>query len=172
MNIHLFRKVDSPCIANWALRKSGKDSTEDVKFVLNNNFYMDGYLKSMSNEKVISLTCEVVSVLKIHGFNLKKFISNSEKVLQSLPQTTYNQKCVNLEFSLPTSERALGLIWNIQKNTFTFKPIIKYYPDTKRGILSLISSIFDPLGILTPCLLQPNLIVQQLFLLFLFQIAY
>ena len=66
---------------------------------------MDDYLKSMSNEKdLISLTCKVVSVLKCHGFNLKKFISNSEKVLQSLPQSTLNQKCVNLEFSSPTSE--------------------------------------------------------------------
>ena len=80
--------------------------------------------------------------MNCHGFNLKKFISNSEKVLQSLPQSTLNQKYVNLEFSSPTSERALGLIWDIQKSTFTFKPIIKYYPDTKRGILSLMSSIF------------------------------
>ena len=82
-----------------------QDSTEDVKFVLNNNFYMDDYLKSMSNEKnLINLTCKVVSVLKCHGFNLKKFISNSEKVLQSLPQSTLNQKYVNLEFSSPTLE--------------------------------------------------------------------
>ena len=163
MNVHLFGKVDFACIADWALRKSGEDSTKDVKFVLNNNFYMDDYLKSMSNEKdLISLTCKVVSVLKCHGFNLKKFISNSEKVLQSLPQSTLNQKYVNLEFSSPTSERALGLIWDIQKSKFTFKPIIKYYPDTKRGILSLMSSIFDLLGILTPCLLQPKRIVQQL----------
>ena len=41
MNVHLFGKVSSPL----ALRKSGEDSTEDVKFVLNNNFYMDDYLK-------------------------------------------------------------------------------------------------------------------------------
>ena len=97
MNVHLFGKVDFACIADWVLRKSGEDSTKDVKFVLNNNFYMDDYLKSMSNEKnLISLTCKVVSVLKCHGFNLKKFISNSEKVLQSLPQSTLNQKYVNL----------------------------------------------------------------------------
>ena len=51
MNVHLFGKVDFPCIVNWALRKSGEDSTKDMKLVLNNNFYMDNYLKSMSNEK-------------------------------------------------------------------------------------------------------------------------
>ena len=83
-NVRLFGKVDSPCIANWVLRKSGEDSTEHVKFFLNNNFYMNDYLKSMSNEKdFISLTCKIVSLLKCHGFNLKKFISNSEEVLQN-----------------------------------------------------------------------------------------
>ena len=110
MNLHLFGKVDSPCIVNWALRKSGEDSTEDAKFVLNNKFYMDDYLKSMSNEKdLISRTCKVAFVLKCHGFNLKKFISNLENTLQSLhaillkfQQSTLNQKYVNLEFSSPT----------------------------------------------------------------------
>ena len=88
MKRHLFGKVDSPYSENWVLRKSGEDSTEDMKFVLNNNFYMDDYLKSMSNEKdLISLTCKIVPVLKCHCFNLKKFISNSETVLQSLPQS-------------------------------------------------------------------------------------
>ena len=37
MNVHLFGKVDCPCIANRALRKSGEDSTEYLKLVLNNN---------------------------------------------------------------------------------------------------------------------------------------
>ena len=51
----------------------------------------------MSNEKdMISLTCKVVSSLKCHGSNLEKLISNSKKVLQSLPQSTLNQKYVNL----------------------------------------------------------------------------
>ena len=96
MNVHLFVKVDFPYIANWTLRKSREDSTEDVKYALNNNFYMEDYLKSMPNEKeLLSLTCKVVSVLKCHGFNLKKLTSNSEKALPSLPQSALNQKYVN-----------------------------------------------------------------------------
>ena len=31
---------------------------------------------------------------------------------------------------------------------------------TKRGLLSLVSSIFDPLGILTPAIIQPKQIIQ------------
>ena len=51
MNVHLFGKADSPCIPCWALRKSGEDYTEDVNFVLNNNFYM-GRLSQINVELI------------------------------------------------------------------------------------------------------------------------
>ena len=38
----------------------------------------------------------------------------------------------------------------------------KSYPNTKRGILSPKSPILDPLGLLVPFLLEPKLIIQQL----------
>ena len=60
------------------------------------------------------------------------------------------------------SERTLGLIWNIEIDTFTFKLVIKDLPDTKRGILSIVSSVFDPLGILTPSLIEANYIIHHL----------
>lgn len=85
MNVNLFGKVDSTSIVNWAMRKSGEDSNKVVKFVPNNKFYVDNYFKSISNEKdAISLICKIVSVLKYHGFNLKKIISNSETLLQRI----------------------------------------------------------------------------------------
>ena len=60
------------------------------------------------------------------------------------------------------SERTVGLIWKIENNTFTFKPVIKDFSDTKRGILSIVSFVFDPLGILTPSLIEAKHIIQQL----------
>ena len=39
---------------------------------------------------------------------------------------------------------------------------LKSYPNTKRGILSHRSSIFDPLGSLVPFLLEPKHVIQQL----------
>ena len=59
-------------------------------------------------------------------------------------------------------ERALRMIWNINQNKLTFKPVTKDYPITKHGILPLASSAFDPLVVLTPNLLEPKLIIQEL----------
>ena len=36
------------------------------------------------------------------------------------------------------------------------------YPNTKRGILSFVSSVFDPLGVLILSLLEPKLIIKEL----------
>ena len=39
---------------------------------------------------------------------------------------------------------------------------MKSFPPSKRGLVSFISSVFDPLGLLTPSMLEAKLILQQL----------
>ena len=64
MLVHLFRKVDSPCIANWSIRKAADNASPGAKFAINSNFYTDDFLKSMSNEnELVKLVREVISVL-------------------------------------------------------------------------------------------------------------
>ena len=58
--------------------------------------------------------------------------------------------------------KILGILWNYKKDTLNVKYSNKSYPNTKRGILSHISSIFDPLGLLVLFSLEPTLIIQQL----------
>ena len=38
----------------------------------------------------------------------------------------------------------------------------KVLPNTKKAILNLVASIFDPLGIVTPAVLEVKLIIQTL----------
>ena len=51
----------------------------------------------------------------------------------------------DLDGSLPV-ERALGIYWDIDKDTLKFKINLTEKPMTCRGMLSVISSIYDPLG--------------------------
>ena len=128
MLVHLFGKVDSQCIANWSIKNPADNASPDAKFAINSNFYMDDFLKSMFNENdLIKLVREVISALNSCGFRLNKFISNSTFVLESLRKTEISSKYVNLGLNSLISERTLGLIWNIENDTFTFKPVIKTF---------------------------------------------
>ena len=96
------------------------------------------------------------------GFLLTKFVSNSPTVLNSLPSSEISPKFVNLDLGSDVSDKILGLIWNINIDKLLFKPVTKIFPKTKRGILSMISTIYYPLGILTPALLKPKKVIQDL----------
>ena len=90
----------------------------------------------------------------------KTWLFTSHNVLSSLPPSELSRKIVNLDLLLQSIEIALGISWNIEQDTFVFKPIENDIPVTKRGIISLVSSIFSPLGILTPLILEAKLIIQ------------
>ena len=44
------------------------------------------------------------------------------------------------------------MVWNIKSDTFGFKISLKDKPSTKRGMLSELSSLYDPLGLASPLL--------------------
>ena len=75
------------------------------------------------------------------------------------------QKNINikeLESGEVQKERALGLVWNIKTDTFEFKISSKNKPATKRGMLSELSSVYDPLGLSSPFVLKGIRIIQKL----------
>lgn len=59
-------------------------------------------------------------------------------------------------------ERALGVQWAVESDTLGFRIILKDKPFTRRGILSTICSVYDPLGIAAPFLLVGKKILQDL----------
>ena len=52
--------------------------------------------------------------------------------------------------------------WSIEADVFKFIIALKDRPCTRRGILSTVSSIFDPLGFVAPVLLEGKSILQEL----------
>ena len=134
MLVHVFGKVDSPCCANWALRNTSIDSELDVKNTIERNFYMDDFLKSLSNvDDLINWSKRVMSVLQCHGFRLTKWMSNSPEILHSLPTSEISTNIISLDLNTPTVERVLGMIWNINQDTLIFKPVTRKYPILNEG---------------------------------------
>ena len=166
MCVHVFGGVSSGACSNYALRRTaienenkyGKDAAEMLK----NNFYVDDMLKLVENEdKAIGLMKGVKSMCQEGGFNLTKFTSKSKGVLQCIPEKDRKMGIKNSDLlgSLP-EERALGVLWNVENDTLGFKVNLKEKPLTRRGVLSVLSSIYDPLGFGAP-FLKGNRIIQK-----------
>ncbi|KAL7841403.1 hypothetical protein SRHO_G00250940 [Serrasalmus rhombeus] len=69
---------------------------------------------------------------------------------------TYGETCDT------TVERALGIHWSIESDSFTFKVVPKDQPATRRNILASVASIYDPLGLIAPYLLKGKGILQEM----------
>lgn len=87
-----------------------------------------------------------------------------EKVLDSIPDSELAKEMKNLDLEQDKLqiERALGVHWCVESHTFQFKIIIKDRPFTRRCLLSVVSSIYDPLGVLSPVVLTAKMIMQDL----------
>jgi len=62
-------------------------------------------------------------------------------------------------------QRTLGLKWDMESDKFTFNVDLKDMPDTRRGILSLLSltsSVYDRLGFLAPIIVPAKKLLQDL----------
>ena len=89
------------------------------------------------------------------GFNLAKFLSNNKVVLESIPEEAcaYGVRSLELGNNYYRIKRALSIQWGIESDMSSFRINIKEQLLTLRGILSNISSIYNPLGIAAPFLL-------------------
>lgn len=98
------------------------------------------------------------------GFHLNKWVSNHRKVLDSIPKSELAKEVKTLDLDqdeLPM-ERALGLNWYEESDMFKFKITIRDRPFTRRGLLSVVGSVYDPLGMLVPVVLPAKTILQDL----------
>lgn len=169
MVVHLFGATSSPSCANFALRRTAeenhcKSSPEAVDTVLK-NFYVDDCLKSVANETQAVALCEDLTAMCAGGgFHLTKWTSNSPALLASVPACERAKEVRDLDLThdaLPV-ERALGVLWCIESDSFKFRINLKDRPVTRRGILSVTSSIYDPLGFLAPAILPAKMLMQPL----------
>ena len=82
-------------------------SFPEATSVVNEKFYMNDYLNSFENvTHAIKISRDLVSLLKLGGFNLTKFVSNADKITSALNsedcETLYSpirEKCNGAEQS-------------------------------------------------------------------------
>ena len=167
MTVHIFGATDSPCAANFTLRRSADDNAKafDPAAVetVKRNFYVDDLLKSVGTPtEAITLADQLVKLCAKGGFNLIKFQSNDRQVLGEIPVKKRAALSLDLDLDELPIERALGMQWRIETDTLGFKTVQLDKPNTMRGVLSTIASVFDPLHFVAPVMLPAKQIMQTL----------
>ena len=169
MTVHLFGATSSPGCANFALRKTADIYGQELGYAraadfMKSDFYVDDGLTSVATkEEAIQLILTSHELCKKGGFNLHKYICNNKEVLSAVPQELRSESTQSLEVKeQDVVERTLGVEWDIASDTLRFKIQDNRKPVTRRGILSTIGSIYDPLGLLAPFLLKGKRILQDL----------
>ena len=169
MRVMIFGAPSSPCTANYVLRKTVDDNRDDSTFspetieTVKRNFNMDDLLKSVRDESTATkLQRKLAALLARGGFRLTKWSSSSRNVFSRIPNQQMTSPSVNLDLDELPIERYLGLLWNTVTDSFRFSVSSRQSELTKRGVLSRVSSVFDPHGILAPFLLPAKCLIQEL----------
>jgi len=167
MLVHIFGAASSPCCANRAAQQTADDNKErfgpEVIDTVRRNFNVVDVLKSVPDEEnATRLAKQLIQLMKEGGFHPTKFASNSRKLLATLPESERANPALNLDLDQLPVGRALGLHWDADSDTFLFKVVLTNKPPTKRGILSTVSSLFDPLGFMGHLILSVKVLLQDL----------
>lgn len=108
LTVHVFGATSSPSVANFALQQTVIDNNEfsdEAKNAVLENIYVDEH-------QAIQLLLKVKQLIFKGGFLMTQFVST---------KFTENRLAADIKVTSLTndsSDRALGLIWNVSRDTF------------------------------------------------------
>ena len=167
--LHIFGAKDSPTCANYALQPTASDKAKEcpeaAKAVLE-NFSMDDYLDSVESlERALIRSKELVHLLHLGGFKLTKFVSNVPDLADRIDGSAQSTEPKVIVSSKEESMHVLGLKWDHNNDTLvvsrgTNSTITKSL--TERLVLSLVSKVYDPIGLVAPFTVGARLILKDI----------
>lgn len=152
MTVHLFGAASSPRCGNFCLKYLAQQHKVDhstASVFVERNFYVDDGLTSVPTVKEAKeLIVEAQELCKGAGLRLHKFNSNLMEVLSCVASS---ERAVTTDpLNLNPDTTSEGIQWSSENDTFSFNIDAKDHPPTRRGLLSVVASLYDPLGFVAP----------------------
>lgn len=126
------------------------------------DFYVDDLLTGASSRKEIQrLRDEIIELLNRGDFHLRKWCSNEPSILEDLIEKSTDLHLYLRDFE---TQKTLGVYWHPRNGSLVHivKPFKEQQRTTKRIMLSQITSLFDPFGLLGPVIVKAKILLQQL----------
>jgi hypothetical protein len=166
-NVHVFGNCCSPAIAIHGLRHTASqahaEQFPEARELIKNNFYVDDALGAADSPmQAIKMIQDTRAVLSKFNIRLHKISSSSPEVLAAFPMSELGEKAEVIDLTMSGMQRTLGIIWNTSSDSFTIHCNLPIRSLTKRGILSTINSLYDPLGFVCPIVLGGRLLQRKI----------
>ena len=171
MRAMTFGATSSPTTAQFVKNENSarfRETEPEAHYAILHNHYVDDYLDSVST--VDAAIRRANSVIKVHaagGFEIRNWASSSPEVLQNIPshlRAITDEQLIGGE-KLPC-ERILGIRWDPNRDYFMFVAKLRtegeMMPRTKREILRVVMSLFDPLGFLAYFTVRAKILLQDI----------
>ena len=138
-----------------------------VEEILQNMYVDDCLTRADTVDSTLKLQQEMSEIMMTGVFNLTKWASNSELVMDAIdPAKRASSPFV--EFNPSDPLKALGVSWDLNSDHFRFLApsgiISSHDPMSKRSLLSLASKMFVPLGLISPFTVRAKILFQELWL--------
>ncbi|XP_075150621.1 uncharacterized protein LOC142224719 [Haematobia irritans] len=169
-----FGAICSPCSAEYVKNINAEEYAHEYPeacAAILEKHYVDDFVASFQTEdEAIKISQQVVKIHSMAGFELRGFISNSQNLEEIMNgQSSPSMEEVNMEKQILTS-KILGMYWNKSRDVFEFKTkfhslpqevLVGERPPTKRELLKITMSVFDPYGLIADFLLYSKTLVQE-----------
>ncbi|XP_026684463.1 uncharacterized protein LOC113470313 isoform X3 [Diaphorina citri] len=165
LRVVIFGTSASPYLAQRTVHKLVED--EQSRFplagkLISQSLYMDDCVISfLKKEDAIKFYQEVVAMFSSGGFKFTKWSSNCKEILSQIPVEDRLSELISWSEN-NFSHKILGMSWNTTQDCLFFDIDKIEGPCTKRGILSSILSVFDPMGLIAPVVLFVKLLIKEM----------
>ncbi|XP_052750978.1 uncharacterized protein LOC128200720 [Galleria mellonella] len=171
LNTVTYGMKSSPYLAIRTLRQLAED--EESQFpaaarLLRTSVYMDDILGGADTlEEAQNLKRDLTGLLKLGGFDLSKWTSNTAELLRDISEEDLEKPRIFVDNADgPSFIKILGIQWDPSNDSFSYHTKLNdNVICTKRFILSTVARTFDPLGWISPIILQGKILMQRLWLL-------
>ncbi|XP_055543239.1 uncharacterized protein LOC129728803 [Wyeomyia smithii] len=164
----------APFLATRTLKQLAMDERTHFPLAardVEQDVYMDDVLTGVDNEETaLNLRMQLEEMLQKGGFRLRKWASNCPSALQGMSEDNLALiKTEGYQLDPDPAVRTLGLIWHpntdVLKFRFKIPDLIEGETLTKRKVLSIHATLFDPLGLIGAVITTAKVFMQLLWCL-------
>ncbi|XP_015123797.1 uncharacterized protein LOC107045903 [Diachasma alloeum] len=164
LNTVTFGTPAAPFLAVRTIQRLARDEAHDfprASKLLFRDFYVDDFISGADSlDELLTIRDEMIALLSRGGFIIRQWSSNHRSALNTFDKKFFDLDCL---IKNDPVQKTLGIIWDAQNDLlrYTLNQVDTNVAATKRKLLSELSKIFDPLGLLGPVTLFAKVLIQD-----------